>query len=67
MSQAAADALKAARDTLRAFDQDLTQATGPEWRSALAQEQLAKEAILIRGEIAALRIMLSEALDKFMR
>jgi len=67
MSQAATDALKAAQDAVRSFEENLERLGAPEDRSALAQVRLAREATLIRGEIAAMRIMLSEALDKFMR
>lgn len=67
MSQAANDTLKAAQDAVRSFEANLERAGSLDERSAMAQERLAREAILIRGEIAAMRIMLSEALNKFMR
>lgn len=67
MSQAASDAIKAAQDAVRSFEANLERAGSSEGRSAMAQERLAREATLIRGEISALRIMVSEALDKFTR
>jgi hypothetical protein len=67
MSQAANDAIKAAQDAVRSFEENLERLGAPEDRSAMAQVRLAREATLIRGELAAMRIMLAEALGKFTR
>jgi hypothetical protein len=58
--QAANDAIKVAKDAVRSFEENFERLGAPEDRSAMAQVGLAREATLIRRELAAMRIMLAE-------